>query len=77
MCSKPDYLAICLDEMDAVFAHGRDNGDLIRLFNLGYERDRFIGRMSRFSNEAINTPAYCPTPSDPKELDIVAKYPGK
>lgn len=58
--NKPDYLTLCLDEMDTVFAHGRDNSDLIRLFNLGYERGKFIGRMSRFKNEEIETPAYCP-----------------
>jgi hypothetical protein len=58
--SNPDYRTLCLDEMDTVFAHGKDNSDLIRLFNLGYERGKFIGRMSRFNNEGIETPAYCP-----------------
>src|ERR1700722_1626310 len=57
---NPVYLPLCLDEMDTVLAHGRDTSDLIRLFNLGYERGKFIGRMSRFDNDEIETPAYCP-----------------
>jgi hypothetical protein len=58
--SKDDPITICLDEIDTVFAHGKDNSELIQLFNLGYERNATITRMRRFADGYIETPAYCP-----------------
>lgn len=58
--NKGKISTICLDEIDTVFAHGRDNAELILLFNLGYERGAVIGRLRRFSDGEIETPAYCP-----------------
>jgi hypothetical protein len=53
-------LTICLDEIDTVFSHGKDNADLIRLLNLGYQRGAVIGRLSRFKDGEKETKAYCP-----------------
>lgn len=53
-------ITLCLDEIDTIFAHGKDNSDLIRLFNLGYERGAVITRMKRFGEGFNETPAYCP-----------------
>lgn len=55
-----DIITICLDEIDTIFAHGKDNADLIRLCNLGYERGAKITRCRRFAEGTIETPAYCP-----------------
>ena len=58
--NKGKISTICLDEMDTIFSHGKDNAELILLFNLGYEAGAVIGRMSRFSDREVETPAYCP-----------------
>lgn len=58
---EPDKLVtICLDEIDTIFAHGKDNSELIQLFNLGYERGAVIVRMKRFGEGLNETNAYCP-----------------
>lgn len=53
-------ITICLDDLDTKFVHGKDNSDLVMLFNLGYERDAFIYRCSQSNDTLIETPAYCP-----------------
>ncbi|MET4173870.1 hypothetical protein ABIB99_004970 [Bradyrhizobium sp. LA6.1] len=53
-------ITLCLDEIDTIFSHGKDNSDLIRLCNLGYERGKTITRMKRFGEGFNETPAYCP-----------------
>lgn len=58
--SEPEPITICLDEIDTIFSHGKDNSDLIRLLNLGYERGTKIVRMKRFGDGLHETPAYCP-----------------
>jgi Protein of unknown function (DUF3631) len=58
---EPDkILSIFLDEMDTIFAHGKDNSELIQLFNLGYEAGAVIVRLKRFGEGLRETPAYCP-----------------
>jgi Protein of unknown function (DUF3631) len=57
---KPAKVTIALDELDKVFAHGKDNEQLVSLFNLGYEHDAVIARMSRFKDGANETNAYHP-----------------
>jgi hypothetical protein len=58
--SKGEIITICMDDLDTKFVHGKDNSDLVMLFNLGYERDSFINRCSQNGDGLIETPAYCP-----------------
>jgi hypothetical protein len=53
-------ITICLDDLDTKFTHGKDNSDLVMLFNLGYERGALITRCSQNTDGLIETPAYCP-----------------
>jgi hypothetical protein len=58
--ASSEKITIALDELDKVFAHGKDNADLISLFNLGYEWNNIIGRCKRFKEGENETNAYCP-----------------
>jgi hypothetical protein len=58
--SKGQIITICLDDLDTKCVHGKDNSDLVMLFNLGYERGALIHRCSQSSDGLIETPAYCP-----------------
>ena len=61
--TQPDQIITVWREcgkFSTIFAHGRDNADLIQLFNLGYERGAAIVRLKRFGDGAVKTPAYCP-----------------
>lgn len=55
-----NLITICLDEIDTIFAHGKDNSELIQLFNLGYERGAVMTRLKRFGEGFLETPCYCP-----------------
>jgi hypothetical protein len=48
------------DEIDHVFAHGKDNANLIQFYNLGYERGTVVDRCDKDTDKILSTPAYCP-----------------
>jgi hypothetical protein len=54
------YVTTRQGEIDNVFAHGKDNADLIQLYNLGNEEGGIVARCDLNSDEILETKAFCP-----------------
>lgn len=55
-----EIITIPFDDLDTKMGYGRDNSDLVMLFNEGYRRGSVVSRCDRFKDQDKDTPAYCP-----------------